>query len=258
MSDFHIVSSISAAGCLRYAVSERRLSGKVFSIEYPLNLGPLSDGYQRMAFFQELCDGYPPSPPLDDPAFDYTTSHDVFAPWQTIRNQLQKHAPDRLLLWTSGSGEDCVFLRMACHRLGDTGVTLYRVPVPPCPDGMHAVAAHPPEILAPLVAGAVALAATECRVLAREFETIAAHPAPLREVDASGCLLFKEISAHDDLLIDACSTEWREALRVVGDAMGRCDPRNPLWDQFLMSRLKYLIDSGGIDARDDGYRVRLR
>lgn len=259
MSDFHIIGSYSAYGGLRQAVAAHGLSGKVFSIEDVLGIGPLTDGYQRTAFFQELSDGYPPEGHWD-PAFvkpDRTPS-DAFAPWQTLRNRTQKQAPDRLLIWASGSGEDYIFLRMACHRLGDTGVALYHVPVPPCRDGMHAVAAHPPEILAPLVAGAVALAATECRLLAREFETIVAHPALLREVDESGCLVFKSLSAHDDLLIDACSTGWRQALRVVGDAMWRCDRRNGLWDQFLMSRLKYLIDSRRIDARDDGYQVRLR
>ncbi|WP_354305394.1 DUF3658 domain-containing protein [Pedobacter sp. UYP1] len=49
---------------------------------------------------------------------------------------------------------------------------------------------------------------------------------------------------------------WVQASRVVGDAMGNCDPQNGLGDAFLSSRLEPLIINGYIEA--DGPRTAIR
>jgi hypothetical protein len=61
---------------------------------------------------------------------------------------------------------------------------------------------------------------------------------------------------YDPKLIACCPTDWPPAARVVGAAMGRCDPRNRMSDLFFASRLQVLIEAGSVEAL--GRRDRLR
>lgn len=249
MTDLHLVASPSAAGSLRLAVRTLGLPGQVFCIMDALNLGPLSDGRERVAFWRSLlAPGYSDEPPSE--GWD-----DAFAPWRELRRTIAAERPQRLLIWVGESGADYVFLRMACHWLEGEDIALLRVSVPPN-GGLHAVAVHPPEALVTFAPGAITIPQVELAAMVEEYGRIAARPELLRECDAQGRLLFKSITAHDDFILSCCPYEWMLAARVVGEAMGRSDPRNALDDMFVASRLQHLIAAGLVDA--EGPRRMLR
>lgn len=265
MAELHLVATESAAGCLRCAIKEYGLSGTVFCVKDALDVGPLNDGRQRMAFWCSLAAGY--SLEAFDEADEF--SGDAFTPWGVLLDEIKKTPPTRIVIWTSGSGADYVFLRMACHRLADTAIPISVVRVSASHDdrhnapGHHSVAVHTPQALASYAATAAGLTDAGRKAFAQEFDAIAGRPELLRACDASGHLVFLDISAHDDLLVKARTLEWRQANRVVGDAMGAGDPRNSPGDVFLCSRLQHLIDAGQIEADAprtvmSAYRVRLR
>jgi hypothetical protein len=242
MTDVHLVASNSAAGSLRVAVRELGLPGKVFCILDALDLGPLSDGRERLAFWRSLAaPGY--SDELPSQEWD-----DAFASWRELRRSVATEKPQRLLIWVSESGADYVLLRMACHWLPGEDVALWRVPVPPKGE-YHAVAAHPPEALAAFAPRAVAIPRAEVTAMAEEHRRIAARPELLRECDVQGRLLFRTITAHDNFILSCCPDEWTPAARVVGNAMGRSDPRNAFSDMFVASRLQHLIAAGLVEGR---------
>jgi hypothetical protein len=249
MTDLHLVASPSAAGSLRVAAQALGLPGKVFCIMDALNLGPLSHGRERIAFWRSLlASGYSDEPPPE-------AWEDAFALWRELRESVAAEKPRRVLIWVSESGADYVLLRMACHWLEVEDVALWRVPVPPN-DGFHAVAVHPPEALAAFAPKAVAILRGEVTAMAEEYRCIAARPELLRECDAQGRLLFRTITAHDDFILSCCPYEWTPAARAVGEAMGRGDPRNSFGDMFVASRLQHLIAAGLVDV--DGPRRTLR
>lgn len=249
MTDIHLVASDSAAGSLRAAVAGQGLAGKVFCIMDALNLGPLADGRERVAFWRSLA-----APGYSDEVLSQEWD-DVFTPWHKLRQCVVADKPRRLLIWMSESGADYVLLRMACHWLSAEEVALWRVSVPPR-DGFHAVAVHPPKALAALAPKAVAIPLEEVAEMADEYVRIAARPELLRESDAQGRLLFRSMAAHDDFILNCCPYEWTAAARVVGEAVGRGDPRNSFGDMFVASRFQHLIAAGRVEA--DGPRRTLR
>lgn len=250
MNDIHLVASSSAAGSLRVATLELGLPGEPFCIRDDLSLGPLTDGHERAAFWHALA-AEAREPELhgvfgdsDEHGFD---TGDAFAPWQHLVRRLGHGALSRILIWTSGSGADHVLLRMACHWLGGAGVQLAQVHVPARED-YHSVSVHPPEALVGFVSSTTPIEAAQVRVLADQYEAIARRPEMRREVDAQGRLEFKDISAHDEFIVECSPPEWTRAARVVGDVMSRCDPRNGLGDILVISRLRHLIAAGRIEA----------
>ncbi|MGB7194072.1 MAG: DUF1835 domain-containing protein [Collimonas pratensis] len=246
MSDFHLVASYSAGGCLRHAVEVELLAGEVGCIGDTLDVGPLGDSRARTIFWQEIDAAAYPGGDREPPP------HDAFAPWQEVREKVKKMRPDRILIWASGSGSDYVFLRMACRMLADSGAPLFHIAVPP-KDGYHAVAVYSPEQLAPMAMPARRLAVSENDALAREFDSIAGRPELLRECDENGQLRFGHLGDHDDLLVAALDAEWLSAPRVIGTAMGNGDPRNGAGDAMLAARLRHLIETG---VAEEEYRAR--
>lgn len=249
MTDLHLVVSNSAAGSLRAAIREFGLPGKVFCIMDALELGPLSDGRARAAFWRSLM-------VLDDsdelPCQD---RDDAFAPWRDLRECVTAEKPQRLLIWVSESGGDYVLLRMACHWLAAQDVALWRVPVSPQGE-LHSVAVHPPKTLAKFAPKAVVISPAEVTAMAEEYPRIAAMPELLRECDAQGHLVFKPITAHDDFILSRCPHEWTLAALIVGDVMGGSDPRNPLGHIFVASRLRHLVAAGLVEADMQGETLR--
>lgn len=250
MNDLHLVASVSAAGSLRIANRGPSLSGDTFCVIDDLSLGPLSDGYKRADFWRKLTsDASEPAPEISQPSYaeyGFSTS-DAFAPWRHLLKRLKQHPPRRVLIWVSASGADYVMLRMACHWLASTNASLWQVKVP-ARQGYHSVAVNPPEALVIFAPAALPITTLKAKALADEFEDIASRPEPLREVDAQNRLSFKPISVHDALILESCPQQWTLAARVIGEAMGRCDPRNGLGDVFLASRLRHLIDTGVVEA----------
>jgi hypothetical protein len=248
MMDLHIVSSFSAGGALKWAVTKQLLTGEVFVISDIPGTGPLDDGQKRMAFLRGLSFG-------TEGAHWLGPGTDAFAPWLQLQAHLQEKPADRLVIWAGSDGNDYVFIRMACHWLERVPVNVILVQAPPIM-GYHSLAVYSTEMLAPLISQAVLLNVAARSKLAGEYEDIVSHPGLLRECDEHGVLQLRELSVHDDLLLAMCSRRWKPAVRVIGQTMGHSDPRNSLGDAFVSSRLEHLIASGKIEA--DGPRISMR
>jgi hypothetical protein len=248
--DLHLVSSLSTAGSLRWAIREQLLTGEVFCTQDIPELGPLDNGIKRMEFLSGLGYNYQYEEEGIEPL-----EKDAFKVWELLNELLKQTPVDRIVLWIDSTGSDYVFLRMACYFLKNQKTAIVLVPVPVNND-VYSSAAFPPEVLAPLIKHAVVLSEIYRNQLALEYEQIVARPELLRECDENGKLIFKDISVHDHLLIENCDETWLTASRVVDSAMGTCDPRNSLGDAFLSSRLEHLILEGYIEA--DGPRTALR
>jgi hypothetical protein len=262
--DFHLVHSHSGAGALEAAIDAGKLSGKVFCTGFSPGLGPLDDGRRCAAFLREMAGGYTAEDLLEFRELGLDPD-DAFAPLQELQRQLAQERPERLLIWSTVSGADYVLLRMACHWFGGSDAALAQVPVPTHPEnGRNSTGAYHPEQLASCMPHTLMLSTLAVERLAQEFRTIAARPEPLRECNAKGELRFRSISTHDKLLLTACTTRWRSAARVIGDAMYRSDRLNDMWDGFLCSRLLYLIATQQVQVDGipnyvnfNSYRVRL-
>ncbi|HVI45720.1 MAG TPA: DUF3658 domain-containing protein [Chitinophaga sp.] len=239
MTDLHVTSSLSGAGTLRWAISKNMLEGETFCINDIPGTGPLNDGVKRMKFLKGLS--------FSKEGVNWAEDTDAFEPWHRLLTQLREQPVKRLLLWAGSDGNDYVFIRMACYWLQHTAVNVMLVQVPPN-HGYGALPVNRAEELAPMISQAVMLNDTARNELAQEYERIVARPELLRECDENGILQFLDLSAHDDLLLQSCSRSWKTAARVIGNAMGLCDPRNGLGDAFLSSRLEHLIVSGRIKA----------
>lgn len=244
MQDIHIADGDSAAGSMRYAIALGKMRGEVFALNDDLSIGSLKNAAERLAFLRTMI--LPPAP-MEEETFDIDESDGVFARWEALR--LRCRVPGRVMLWISGSAADHVLLRMACYFLQSTRATLWCVPVPTFDGGYEAVAAHPPEALARFSPGARPLSATTVGILAHAYMQIAARPEPVRQCDANGVLHYRDIDCHDALLLDGFPPDWTPAYRVIGSAMGRCEPRHALGDFFFAARLRALIRAGQVESR---------
>lgn len=251
---FHVLPSLAAAGSLRLAMPGA--AGRILGVADKLNVGPLSDGRQRFAFWQDMTRGYGFAHPLAG-----LGRPDAFSPWQALRDQVLQEQPRLLTVWAGTSGADYVFLRLACRWLEGVPIALAHVPIQEY-HGHRCAAALEPAILARLINFARLIPEGTRHQYAREFDRLAARPELLRECDAHGKLHHRCLSRHDDLVLQSCSTQWQVASHVVGTAMSRCDTRNVLCDLFFSFRLQRLLDKGRLEA--DGaceslhtYRVRL-
>jgi hypothetical protein len=148
------------------------------------DLGPLDDGHRRGAFFRELWTSVGSSP--DELGDDFLPA-DAYAEWDAIRNTINEMTPDRILIWTSDSGADCVFLRMAAHFLRELQAPLWLARVD-TGDYFCSVGSVPGEALMSFLPAATKIDAATARRYDAEFETMAANASLLRMANANGQL----------------------------------------------------------------------
>jgi len=221
------------------------MPGTALGIRDDLSHGPLDDGPARIDYMRACFRGY------DDWYLDVT---DAFTPWREMMEQLEKDRPEAILIWSGDNVSETTFLAIACWWLQTRPEPLLRVSIPGN-ENRHHVALQTPADLAELFTSAWVLTDTARAELAEDFVRIRRETGLLRRWE-EGRILGVPMDRYDPLLIACCSTEWTPAARVVGAAMGRCDPRNPMSDLFFASRLQVLIDAGRIEAK--GRRNRLR
>ncbi|EDT42882.1 DUF3658 domain-containing protein [Burkholderia ambifaria] len=259
MSDFHLTSGDSAAVALRYAIDSLGLMGEVFCFRDDYALGPLSMEL-RPPFWQYILRN---QIPVGSESGDFP--HDKRNPWDLLNQRIKSDRPERIIIWTSGSGSDQVFRRIAFRYLTAQTARVLQVEVPAPPFGCsHSVAHYAPEDLVHFLSTSIVLSSAERQGLAEEFDAIAARPEQLREYDEGGFFRFRDLDAYDDRLLNRCTTYWRPTQIIVGELMGQMqnlDPCNAKGDAFLASRIQQLVEDGRIEAdRVDAtvwqYRVR--
>lgn len=257
MTDLHLVWSWSAAASLRGALRQKKA---VMHADHAPNLGPLDDGHRRGSFFRELWASVGARP--DEFGDDFLPA-DGYSDWGAIRSTIAEARPDRILIWTSSSGGDHVFLRMAVHFLRDYQTSLWQVRVD-TGDHFCAVGSTPGETLMSILPAATRIDAATAARYDAEFATMAGNPMPLRMATAEGKLTYHDLSFFDDAIVGYCSPEWRRAVQVVGDTMGHADNLNPPGDILIFSRLLHLVRTGKLEMEgefasifEDGFRERL-
>jgi hypothetical protein len=221
------------------------MPGTVFCIPDDLSHGPLDDGRARAEYLRACYEGY------DEWPSDVT---DAFAPWREMIERLDDERPQAVYIWSGDNVSERVFLAMASWRLTGRPESVLHVALPGT-DGRHYVAAYTPAELADQFALSRELTGAERAALAEDSERIRDETGLLRRWE-DGQIIGVPVDRHDPWLMDACTTDWTHAPRIVGMVMGWCGERNPLSDLFFSSRLQTLINSGRLEA--DGPRRRLR
>ena len=241
----HLAPSDSAAGCLAAACRSHGLPGAVLSIHDDLSHGPLLDGIERINYMRACHRGY------EDWSFDIT---DAFASWLKVVQWLDREKPEAVVIWSGDNVSEATFLAMTCWRLRHRSEPLHRVAIPEQNNPPY-VAFHNPGGLADLYTSRQGLGDRECARLGEDFLRIRNETGLLRRWE-NGQIIGVPVDHYDHLIQESCATTWLPAPRVIGAAMGRCDPHNLMSDLFFSSRLQVLIDAGRIEA--DGVRNRMR
>jgi hypothetical protein len=235
----HLAYGDSAAGCVRAAsLISPSITQAVMGIPEDLSHGPLNDGLARAEYLRACYRDYD-----DRWAYDQT---DAFAPWLELIERLDRDRHDAVVIWTGENVSEATFLAMACDRLAGRAEPVAQVTVPG-KHGRNYVAVHAPEELRTMFGSWRVLGDAERAALAQDFTRIRQETGLLRRWQ-DGQIIGIAIDHYDGLLLEACSSQWTLAARVIGIAMGHCDPANALSDLFFSSRLQALIAAGQIEA----------
>lgn len=256
MTDLHLLWSWSAQGSLLAALRQRR---NVMRADHAPDLGPLDDGRRRGTFFRELYASIGSS--AEEMGEDFLPA-DAYIEWEAVKRAATEMIPDRIVVWTSRSGADSVFLRMAVHFLHMLDRPLWRVQVE-TGDYFCSVGALPGDKLISFLPQAEEIDAETTGRYSAEFEAMAANPHMLRRASEDGTLTYHDLTFYDDTIIGYCSWEWRRVIHVVGDTMGHADNLNPPGDTLIFSRLLHLVETGKLELDgeftsiyEDGFRQR--
>lgn len=247
----HLLPSEAAAALLRDQMRDSPGRDEIVAISDLHALGPLTDERLRAEFleawFADIGREWYPGADLSTP----------FAAWDGVRKRVAVEVPDAVAIWATDSSEDRSFFGMACRQLAGIRVPTLWVRVAAAL-GHAQMAWHPLGALAAHFAHAEELAVVRRERHAAEFTALAAG-AGLREVDADGALRLRDTSCHDALFTACLQAEWRPALWLVGNVMGRADAFNPIAEGFCVGRLIHLIRAGQIEAdRAPGDLRRMR
>lgn len=239
----HLVQGDHAGDRLRAACRDFGLPGLVQVIGEDLSHGPLDDGRRRIGYMRHCYRGFE----------TWTVRRrDAFAPWrQVLRRVARRRGP--VLVWTSESVSDQVFLAMACHWFRSIDVDLFAVSVPPAA-GRHGVGAATPEALAEESVCAERLSDAERADRAATCAALSAPGVLLRRWEA-GTVRAIPSDSYDACVSEALERDWQPAADVVGAAMRRCDGHNRMSDLFFTSRLQVMIAAGVVEV--EGERERL-
>jgi hypothetical protein len=221
------------------------MPGSALAVQDDPSHGPLDDGRLRADYLRDCFRGY------DD---EYLDAADAFEPWRALIASIDETQPDAVVVWGGDNVSEAIFLRMACWWLGNRPVRLLRTTVP-AGGGRHYVAVHAPADLATLFASARDVSDAERIEFAEDFLRIRSDTGLVLRWEA-GRILGLATDRYDPLLLEACTTEWTPAPRVVGTAMGRCDGHNLMSDLFFCSRLQSMIDAGRMDVQGSCTRLR--
>ena len=235
----HLTLGDSAAGCVRAALSiSPGISQAVINISDDLSHGPLDDGLARAEYLRACYRDF-------DDRWEYDKK-DAFAPWQELIARLDRDRHDAVVIWTGENVSEATFLAMACDRLAGRPEPIAHITVPG-KHGRNYVAVHAPQELRAFFDSWHVLSDAERADLAQDFARIREETDLLRRRQ-DGQIIGIPMDYYDGLLLEACSNEWTLAARIIGIAMGHCDPANSMSDLFFSTRLQALLAAGEIQA----------
>ena len=233
----HLVLGGSAGGCVRAAVVNYGLTGRVHVFDDDLSHGPLNNKQARAAYLRALYQNYGQLP--EDPV-------PSSADFESLSIHLAQDLTPEICIWAGENASERTFLGMACHSLRDFKGTVTRVGA----SGLRAppyIAAQTPAFLKSLFDQREEIDPVARSAFSESFLHLRDDGATLRKWEAGKIVDVSE-DYYDSLLLTCCQKEWVSAARVVGTAMGRGDEHNLLGDVFLSGRLQHLIAEGLIEA----------
>ena len=241
----HLVLGGSAGGCLRAAVANCGLMGRVHVFDDDLSHGPLNDKQARAAYFEALFQNYGQLP--DDPV-------PSLADFDSLSAHLSQDITPEVCIWAGDNASERTFLEMACHSLRLFKGAVMRVGATGLKSPPY-IGPQTPALLARLFDRREEVDIATRAALSSTYLHQRDSGATLRKWDA-GKIIGVSDDYYDSLLLACCPPEWIYAARVVGTAMGRGDEHNLLSDVFLSGRLQHLIAKGLIEA--SGPQTNLR
>ena len=238
----HLALGDSAAGCVRAAgaLISPAIPLVAINVRDDLSHGPLDDGVARAKYWRACYRAF------SDWAYDLA---DAFAPWDELSQRLDRDRYDAVVVWAGENVSEATFLAMACHRLAGRSEQIVHLAVPG-KGGRNYVAVHAPEELSAFFESQDSwrrLDPAARTALAEDFTRIRDETGLLRRWQ-QGRVIGVPVDTYDDVLLRACGAGWAPAARVIGKAMGQCDPANSLSDLFFNTRLEALIAAGKVQA----------
>lgn len=238
---FHLVADDSAAGGLKYAISEPGLPGQVLNIGNDLHVGPLDSLQSRYLFLK----AYYSSLGMDASWLEQAS--ECFTPWAEVQRALAIPGAN-IAIWGGENVAESVMLMLACHWLPDNGARLYKVPVPDHPDvGEACLALYSPMQILDLWQGSVLLSERDKACARASLRTLLDGPR-LRIWQRNGVVAVSE-DFFDEEILTVCTARPMAATRVVGEVLGRQTLRHSLSDIYVFNRINQLTMMGKLDAR---------
>ena len=121
---------------------------------------------------------------------------------------------------------------------------------------LSVVSIVPEQRLQALIGSARPVTVEERNDARRQWRRLKAENAPFRVVSDAG-LVSAPIDHFDSWLLQRATTEWRRAVRIVGDAMGyNMEPYVQVGDLMLLTRIVALVEQGRLEAEGDPWDMR--
>lgn len=242
----HVVVGDVAEGTLRAAFQldqQNAALGEVRNFRDDLSIGRidrLMDGTNdRFAWFSRITAGTEFGEEIK--GWLYPSLEEAYGKILTFDPQ------DRIVIWHSGIVSEQITLRYLVSRLA--GHELWEVEVLPGPIG----ACTPQELLEALTV-IRPISNERQEQLRKSWATLLLNQSVVRILE-NNCIRSVEETHYDQQLIDASSSVYQSAGRVVGTVMGTCN--QIVSDTFLDFRLRQLIRQGRLEAKGELRALRL-
>jgi hypothetical protein len=170
------------------------------------------------------------------------TETDAFASWHSLAAALSAH-PRPLVVWRAENASETVLLAMTCWWFRDHNIRMLTVEPP---DGRH-TGIWPSASLAEFSLEPRAVTPDERNRYVADFAAWRSDGGVLRAW-RDNAVITVPVDTFDELVLDACTDQWRRAVQIFGQAMTSTDGRNLLSDVFISTRLRAMIADGRLEA----------
>lgn len=239
----HMVFSSSAAGCLKYCFQENQLAQDVYPITDDLSYGPLHSRKERLSFGTMLINTISPD---DHDLLDYF--EESVATWADLAGLQNK----KIIIWHCENAPEQLALQMAVSTLQHVDA-LYEIAIDNKVLHARGTAEFAPEKLATFIGTEQKISLPRKQHLADTWK---------KSVEEHGLLrIWQDKQIHtvdetfyDKQLIAACTAEFTNAARIVGEVLGTSNQL--VSDTWINYRLVKLVENGKLKARGNIHELR--
>lgn len=239
----HIVFGLSAAGCLKYCFKENQLAQDVYPITDDLSCAPLRNRNERLSFGTMLITKILPE---DQELLHYFA--ESVATWEDFT----KFQNNKIIFWHCENAPEQLALQMVVAKLQHIDA-LYEIAIDN--NALHArgTAEFPPDKLATFIGTESKLSLQRRQALAGCWRESVEENGVLR-IWQDGKICTVDESYYDNKLIAACTADFTNAARIVGEVLGTSDQL--VSDTWINYRIVKLVEHGKLRARGDIRELR--